>query len=390
MTILHTQSKLLLLTIVVVLLTCVIFYSRTLHKDLKYEVTRSSIISSPTYEVALRSQIDPVVYQQKQKEIYIQNIISSMTVEEKVGQLFIWKAQGTSVLPEYRAFLTRTHASGIILMKDNISSNLKNYISEVQVYTDIPLFISIDQEGGVVKRLTEDPNPGASNLSSPQLACNSFKQTSQILNEYGINLNFGVVGDIAWYPDSFITPRSFSNNPTKVAQLSGAAIQCSNSSFTTIKHFPGHGRTRLDSHKTIPKTDVTFEEWEKTDALPFKNSIESGVDFIMMGHINYSKIDNKPASLSSIQVRNLRNMGYKGIIITDDMGMLHDSNIDPFFALDEAINAGNDMFLYVDTTNAEKLYNHVVHKVKKGEVSQNRIDQSLRRILEKKYELLEL
>jgi beta-N-acetylhexosaminidase len=159
--------------------------------------------------------------------------------------------------------------------------------------------------------------------------------------------------------------------------------------LTTVKHFPGHGRTKLDTHVTVPEIKIDYEKWEDTDAKPFKVAIENGVDFVMMGHLIYSKIASEPASLSKEHIQKVRDMGFEGVITTDDLGMLEASDHDAYESLDKAINSGIDMMLYVRTEeNSEDLYQHAVESMIKDKKMENRINESVKRILKMKFQLL--
>lgn len=118
-----------------------------------------------------------------------------------------------------------------------------------------------------VKHITSDTNPGqrAASKLIPKDFCDTYKNTANILKSNGINLNFGIVADIGQSPDSFIYSRSFRGNSESVANYVSDAVKCSNYIYTTIKHYPGHGRTSTDSHEKTPIINISYEEWEKTD-----------------------------------------------------------------------------------------------------------------------------
>jgi beta-N-acetylhexosaminidase len=331
--------------------------------------------------------------EKKLKEVYINSFISNLTIEEKVGQIFMWRASGKQMTSEFAGLLRDTHAGGVIIMGDNVSPSLKSFTSDIQNQnTKIPLLIAIDQEGGVVKRIQTDTNPGAPSLAKmdDNELCKIQKNTADTLKQLGINLNFGIVADIAFDTNSFIASRAFGSDPKVVAQKVSESVKCEDVIFTTVKHFPGHGRTSVDSHNLVPIIDTALEEWKSTDALPFASAIKNNVDFVMTGHLDYKNIDDKPASLSQIQIRNLRDLGFEGIIITDDMDMLDSAGLDPFMSLDAAIRAGNNILLYVGTPRDPRaLYSYVVGKVRTGEISEGMINESLKKIFAKKFELLD-
>lgn len=328
----------------------------------------------------------------KLRENYVTTTLANMSIEEKVGQMFIWRVQGSSMTPELSKQLNETKAGGIILMQDNISDNLLAFTKDIRLQNQkLPLFISIDQEGGIVKRIKSDTNPGEKvlGLLGDNDVCTYIRATSTILHQNGINLNFGIVADVAWESDSFMDSRSFGNNADLVSNKTATSVRCTDSVLSTVKHFPGHGRTKLDSHLTTPEVNISYNDWLKSDAKPFIAAINQNVDMVMVGHLDYKKIDDVPASLSRKNVQMARDIGFKGVIITDDLGMLTASHIDAFTALDKAIDAQNDILLYVQTPKSPKeLYGHLLNNVINGKVQVSRIDDSVKRILFAKYKMI--
>jgi beta-N-acetylhexosaminidase len=149
------------------------------------------------------------------------------------------------------------------------------------------------------------------------------------------------------------------------------------------KHFPGHGRTPVDSHFAIPEIDISKKEWLRSDGLPFQAAIKAGVEMVMVGHLRFPQWDSAPASLSKAAVRTLRqDLGCHGIIVTDDLGMGALRGVDPFEAIDRALRAGVDLLLYASyPAPIRDLVSYVRHQVKRGELSETRIEASVRRIL---------
>lgn len=336
----------------------------------------SSFHFSPRIQLASKSLKNPDFIDEK---------LETMTLREKIAQMFIFRAQGTEMTPQFKNFLESTKPGGIILMGDNVSANLPVFTSAIQqTNSKLPLFISIDQEGGLVKRIASDPNPGARILGSKSLEeiCQTEKATSELLKRNGINLNFNIVGDVAYDHSSFIYERSFGSDPNVVSKDVAEAIRCSTSTFNTIKHFPGHGRTTVDSHKKTPIIDLSYSEWQKSDALPFQAATNSKVNFLMFGHIIYSQIDSVPASLSQRWHQEAQNLGFNGLMITDAMGMLEIEGFNPRDSLINAVKAGNDVLLYVDTSiPPATLIDILESEVRARRISTSRIDESVRKIL---------
>lgn len=326
------------------------------------------------------------------EQSFIRQKMEEMTIKEKIGQMFIWQISEKTLSERSKQIIQETQPGGVILMGNRTLSDLSVITKQLQsINTKLPLFIAIDQEGGVVKRLIDDPNPGAPALGKKddKELCDVIKNTSELLKENGVNVNFGIVADIAWYQDSFIENRTFGTDVEKVTHNVEQAVTCSKGVFSTVKHYPGHGRTKLNSHVTIPVIKTPAEDWKQTDALPFQKAIDAGVDIMMMGHLIYSDIASEPASLSPKHIQQVRDMGFQGVITTDDMGMLESSGKDAYESLNKAINSGIDMILYVRTKEEPiDLYQHAVENVVKNKTMENRIDESVKRILRMKYSIL--
>lgn len=314
--------------------------------------------------------------------------LNRMTLEEKVGQMFMIHISGQELSDEDKKLLEDIKPGGVIIMGDNVSENLSSFIRDIQsTNPDLKLFISIDQEGGEIRRLQEDPHPAASELgkASNGEICESYQRTAEILFNYGINMNFGIVADIASGPDDFIANRSFGTNPQRVADNVHTALSCSEDILNSVKHYPGHGGTTTDSHTETPVIEKTQEEWENTAAKPFEQAVKDNVDVVMVGHIEYPEIATGPASVSKKQIESLRNMGFENLIITDDMGMLEDAGYDSKDSLIKAVKAGNDMLLYVNSElSITELRDYLVEQFKSEELDESQLDESVKRILVEK------
>src|SRR3989344_7028826 len=234
----------------------------------------------------------------------LQQRISEMSLHDKILSLMILHTPGTDIY-EVETFISKYHPAGVILMDDNVSDDknqLRKLISSIQaVSSPYPSLIAIDEEGCTVKRIKSDNFLCAEQHKNlqPKDTLSAFQKRSIMLHDLGINLNFGIVADITSDEDSFIFHRVFGVNPKKVSDHVVAALQGSQSYvFSTLKHFPGHGRTSDNSHITIPSILINKDEWENSDYLPFKAGIEANSEFIMFGHLIYKEIDNSPATLS--------------------------------------------------------------------------------------------
>jgi len=285
------------------------------------------------------------------------NTASSIPVplEDLVGQRFIWGITGSPLSSESAALIMNTRAGGVVLMGELTSIDIATITSQIQSLPHVqPFIIAIDQEGGSVKRMIDDENPGGYQLGQmdDKTFCVTLSQTSDKLERAGVNTNFGIIGDIGWSANAYITNRTYGNTLESILLKTALALQCSQPMLTTIKHFPGHGRTVLNSHFTVPIIQTPFDEWVVTDARPFLESIKQGVDIVMFGHLRYASIASEPASLSPYFHTFLRGHGFTGLTITDDLGMLENSNMDPMQTMKKAFEADNDMLLYV-TSNED-------------------------------------
>lgn len=286
------------------------------------------------------------------------------TTEQVVGQMFMWGIKGPILSSASAEMLQQTHAGGVLVTGNMTSEELKNFVLQLrQVHTDFPLLIAIDQEGGKVKRVRDDLNPGAQALArlSKEAMCDAIASTTAILRESGVDANFGIVADVGWTKNGYITARTYGETPEIVSVNTSQAILCSQGVLRTLKHFPGHGRTAKDSHQELPEIDINQATWATTDALPFRDGIEKGAEILMFGHLVYPAIDAKPASISKPMHDIAASLGFAGITITDDLGMLERTYHNPNQILEDAIGAGNTMLLYADTISDPKsLFTHAV------------------------------
>lgn len=342
-------------------------------------------------------------------------IISGMTLEEKAAQLFI-------VLPESitnvdtvvaaggatKAAIDKYPVGGFMYMQKNLLSpeQVRTMLRNTQEYskerTKLPMFLCIDEEGGLVARIGRNRKfhvPVFDNISEIGLRgdVNEVADMGRIiggyLNELGFNVDFAPVADLLGNSENtVIKDRAFGENPELVAKLASAFSDglkekdvCS-----TFKHFPGHGAVKGDTHEGYAYTSKSLEEIKEKELYPFQKGIENGVDFIMAGHISLPGIvgDDTPASMSEIMISKILrgDMGYKGIVITDALNMGAVScNYTSAQAAKEAILAGCDMILMPE--NFYEAYNGLLEAVRDGDISEERIDESLNRIIKLKLQM---
>ncbi len=318
-----------------------------------------------------------------------EKLLSSMTLEEKVWQLFYVRKGEEENYP----------VGGVVLFAQDIKTpeQLKNMVTELKNSNKktAPL-IAIDEEGGRITRIAENPNfalkeyesmLAVGNTGSAEKAKEVGRYIGGYLKEYGIDIDFAPVADVFTNPENtVIGNRAFSSDAKTAAKMVAAAIEGfrENGIITSAKHFPGHGDTKGDSHDGYVYTDKTWEELKNCELLPFVSAIESNVEMIMLGHISLPNVlgSKTPASLSyEIVTEKLRGeLGFDGVIVTDalDMGAIINEYPDGEESV-IAFLAGADILLMPE--NLEKSYNAVLSAVKSGKISQERLDQSVERIL---------
>jgi len=261
--------------------------------------------------------------------------IASFSNEQSAGQRLMVGFDGTELNPDLRFLIKTLKVGGIILFARNLINpdQITHLCSSVQEYArscgQPPLFISIDQEGGKVARLKEPFTqfPGNPKMKGPEDAIHFARVTAAELTEIGVNMNLAPVLDVAPQGiDSVQATRVFGHDPLWVSELGTVIIDHlqANNIMAVAKHFPGIGRIVLDPHDEISDLDIDADTMQTTDLLPFKAAIDNDVAGIMLSHIRYPKMDAWwPASLSAIIAHDLlrRQMGYGGVIMTDDLDM---------------------------------------------------------------------
>ncbi len=316
--------------------------------------------------------------------------MGSIDIRTKLYQMFILGLEG-----EKYDYALKSGLGGIILFSNDIKSakQLISLTQELKSQALIAPFISIDQEGGRVER-TENIHGGKKYLSAKyayERGEDFLKiQTASIAKElvsYGINLNFAPCVDVNTNPNNpIIGERAFSNNTEDVIKGEQIVSQTyrDNGIIPCVKHFPGHGDANADSHLTLPKIDMPFEDLEKYHIAPFRAAIKNGIEMIMVAHLNVPCFceEGIPTSLSENAIKYLRdNLGFKGVIISDDMVMKGVADFGEVEACVMGIKAGLNMFIY--RYSDEKTVN-IIETVAKIAES----DVKLKENIEKSYQLI--
>lgn len=328
----------------------------------------------------------------------VDKIVESMSQTEKLGQMVMIGIQGIKVDDDSLYMLNQYHMGGVILFDRNMESpeQVKQLTSDLQAQSNekVPLFIGIDEEGGDVVRMAEKltPPPSQKEIGATgdiEQAKTWAIKTAKSLKDMGINVNFAPVADVGSNDK-----RSYSTDANTVIDFVRAATKGyqQENIIYSLKHFPGIGKGRVDSHVDSSSIDVTKEILMVEDIIPFKTIIDENEPndyFILVSHLKYPALDEEyPASLSSkIMTDLLRNeLGYKGIIITDDMEMGAVANHNDFRSIGvNAVKAGADIVLVChEYQHQQEVYLGLLDAVNSGEISQERIDESVKRIIKVK------
>lgn len=324
--------------------------------------------------------------------------IKELSLEEKIGQMLIMGLEDKEQ-KEIDNIIKKLKIGGIIIYKKNYNNyeqmlGLINNIKEMNAENKIPITISVDQEGGRVNRMP----PEILNLKSATKFANSkdvelVKETGNIigkmLSETGISMDYAPILDIRRFEEKHaIGDRCYGENKEDVEKYAIEVMKKiqQNNVISVIKHFPGHGLTKKDSHFRIPKIKEKIELLEKEDMKPFEAAIKNGADAIMVGHLIIKDVDKKyPASLSKkvIQKYLIEKYNYNGLIITDDMKMMAIRlHYNMKKAVKRAILAGNDIVMMgLSYKKVDKIIKYIISQIKKGKISEERINKSVEKIL---------
>jgi beta-N-acetylhexosaminidase len=317
-------------------------------------------------------------------------MLAAMTPRQQAARMFMLPLSGTALTAEEDAWLRELKPGGVMLTGNNFGSpdEIRSLVAAIhETNPELPPLVALDQEGGIVSPLIEDPVPGApilGQLAGEEIAALA-RSRAELLAGYGFDVNFAPVADVAFAPDSFMEGRAFASDPATVAGAVAAYLVGVAGSGVRhcAKHFPGHGRVAVDSHLTLPVLDVDPPVWREEDALPFRAAVAAGVPMVMLGHLSVPAWDELPASLSPVAVAVLRGeLGFQGVVASDDLGM---GALDAWGALevvDLAVAAGNDLLLFVILHAAPgALIDHLAGRVERGEIPAERLSQSVARLL---------
>lgn len=347
--------------------------------------------SSQSAAQTTTSVIDPIKTQ-----------IDSMSLGEKVGQLVIAGLEGYGVDENSKHLIEQYHVGGFILFKKNIKDSgqmlsLLNSLKGTNSVNKIPLFLSIDEEGGRISRFPDEflkfpTNEKIGELNNAALSNKVGSIIGQELKAFGFNVDFAPVLDINSNPNNpVIGDRSFGPNANIVSRLGVETMKGlqSQNVISVVKHFPGHGDTSVDSHVGLPVVNHNIDRLKSFELVPFASAIENGADAVMVAHILLPKIDaSNPASFSKAVISDIlrTEMKFDGVVITDDftMGAIM-KNYDIGKAAVKSIQAGSDIVLVCHGYgNQEAVIKALQNAANSGAISEDRIDRSVYRILKLK------
>lgn len=337
---------------------------------------------------------------EEEKPSLVDETLAGMTLHEKVCQMMFVTPEeltgedGVTVAGDAtRQALENYPVGGIVYFAKNLESQdqVKEMIDNSQKYSSIGLFVATDEEGGVVNRLMD--TVGTTYIGSmyyykddgDETAYENAYTIANDMSALGFNLDFAPVADVWSNPDNtVIGERAYSDDYAQAEELVGNAVKGFNDGgvMCTLKHFPGHGDTAEDSHYSSAYVHRTKEEIMADEMQPFRSGIEAGAEFVMVGHLIVPDIDEVPATLSyKIATGILRDeLKFEGVVITDSFEM---ESIADNYSVDDAVvmsvKAGMDMIL--QPKDMASAVNSIEQAVADGELSEDRIDESVRRIL---------
>lgn len=342
----------------------------------------------------------------------VQQIVDSMSLEEKVAQLFLVQPEAivdigtaTAAGDATKQAINKTPIGGFVYFSDNLQSEqqVQDMLRNVQKYSEdrigLPAFLSVDEEGGTVARVASTGRFDVTDVGDMakigasgdvQQARQAGETIGSYLSELGFNLDFAPDADVLTNPDNTVVEkRSFGSDPRVVSDMSLAVAQglAQHQVYSVYKHFPGHGATAGDTHQGYAYTDKTLDELKQSELIPFENAIQNNAAFIMAAHISAPRVtgDDTPASLSKTMITDILRgqMGYDGIVVTDamNMGAVTEQYTSAQAAV-KALQAGADLVLMPE--DFQEAYQGVLDAVKDGTLTEQRINESVTRIVKVK------
>jgi beta-N-acetylhexosaminidase len=336
----------------------------------------------------------------KPADEFIAGKLSAMTIRQKAAQMVISNLIpdgmniNSSEFRRLKKLCEEENIGGFIFFKGT-ESEYARLSNALQSASDIPLLISADFERGTKMRITDGniyPNNMAIGAAgNEKLAFEMGAQIAKEMRLIGVQQNYAPVCDVNNNPNNpIINVRSFGEDPELVKRMSEALFKGLQSGkvIATVKHFPGHGDTEIDSHKDLPVLNFDMDRLNKTELVPFKNAIDNGILSVMIAHLSFPVLENKPnipSSLSKNIVQDLLidNLGFKGLVVTDALNM---KGITKYFSTSEiavmCVEAGIDLILMAG--DEKTTINAIVNAVQSGRITEERLNRSVEKILKAK------
>jgi beta-glucosidase-like glycosyl hydrolase/CubicO group peptidase (beta-lactamase class C family) len=373
---------------------------------MKYKITVSLIvifIISAIKSVTAQEAATPVLASDSAaaaKKQWVDSVYNAMTVEQRIGQLFMLRAHSNKSREYHnkvKAEIERFRVGGVCFFQGGPLRQI-NLVNEYQKVSKVPMFVAIDGEWGVGMRLDSVVDfPRQMTLGATgddSLIYEIGVEIGRQCRAVGVNIDFAPVADVNCNPQNpVINSRSFGENPQKVARMTTmmATGMQSENIFACAKHFPGHGDTKSDSHKTLPTVKASRNELDSIHLFTFKTLIDNGIKSVMVAHLFVPALDTfagRASSLSPAIVNGLLfdSLGFKGLAITDALEM---KGVSSYFKPGEvelmALKAGNDILLM--PPNIEKAVERITKAIKTGEIDSAYFARKIKKILSAKYDL---
>ena len=397
-----TNKILIILLLILCVIAIIVIVKNTKDENTKIANSNSNTVSTPESETnTTNTEIDNTEKNEDvSNELFAQyyetaeKIMQDMSIEEKVGQMFLVSYPDSGVIEQIK---NETPGGYILFGKDfdnETKESILEELTEEQEASKIELIFGVDEEGGTVVRVSSHKAFRNSKFKSPQeiwkqgqlpAILEDSKEKSELLKSIGLNMNLAPVVDVPTKSSSFIYDRSYGRGAEKTATYTSELIKTMNEDnmISVMKHFPGYGDNE-DTHTGIAVDERPYSTFETTDFLPFKSGIEAGGPCILVSHnIVKSMDENKPASLSENVHKILReDLNFSGIAMTDDLAMdAVKSYVENGEAAVQAVLAGNDMIISSDFVPQKQ---EILKAIQEKKINEDMINKAVRRIISMK------
>ncbi len=392
-----TNKILIILLLILCVIAIIVIVKNTKDENTKIANSNSNTASTPESEAnTTNTEKNEDVSNELFAQYYetAEKIMQDMSIEEKVGQMFLVRYPDSGVIEQIK---NETPGGYILFGKDfdnETKESILEELTEEQEASKIGLIFGVDEEGGTVVRVSSHKAFRNSKFKSPQeiwkqgqlpAILEDSKEKSELLKSIGLNMNLAPVVDVPTKSSSFIYDRSYGRGAEKTATYTSELIKTmsEDNMISVMKHFPGYGDNE-DTHTGIAVDERPYSTFETTDFLPFKSGIEAGGPCILVSHnIVKSMDENKPSSLSKNVHKILReDLNFSGIVMTDDLAMdAVKSYVENGEAAVQAVLAGNDMIISSDFVSQKQ---EILKAIKEKKINEDIINKAVRRILSMK------